>query len=130
MLHAFALQLKRGHELQLLGDLTLIRLQWIVHQRARLLGIVLFVWRPRTTSVASFGIRRSEARLLGLVITGGYGTLLGLLREVDAWITSGLQDLPDSPLYTVIPLWDGPGELVVNPYHPFRFEPFPFVDPA
>lgn len=50
--------------------------------------------------------------------------MLGLLHEriVDAWITSDLQDLPESPLYTVIPLWDWPGELVVNPCHPLAGE--------
>lgn len=120
MLHAFGLQLQRGYELQLLGDLTLIRLQRIVHQRARFLG-----HRFLGLEVTHF----IRGQLRNPLIRGwtfgpchhrGYGTLLGLLHEriVDAWISSDLPDLPDSPRYTVIPLWDWPGELLVNPCHP------------
>lgn len=124
VLRAFGLQLRRGPELQLLGDLTLIRLQRLVHQQARFLG-----HRPlrlEATHYIRAQLQRPPVRgwTLGPCHHRGYGTLLGLLQEriIDAWITSDLQDLPDSPCYTVIPLWDWPGELVVNPYHPLAGE--------
>lgn len=120
VLHAFGLQLRRGHEFQLLGDLTLIRLQRLVHQQARFLG-----HRPlRLEATHYIQGQLQEPPIKGWILGPchhrGYGTLLGLLQEriIDAWITSDLQDLPDSPGFTVIPLWDWPGELVVNPCHP------------
>ena len=38
VLHTFGLQLQRGNELVLSGELGLLRLQWVVHQHARYRG--------------------------------------------------------------------------------------------
>lgn len=124
VLNTFGLKLKRGHELRLQGDLRLLRLQRLVHQQARFFG-----HRPLRLEATHYVRQQLETPpidgwVLGPCHHRGYGTLLSLLQEriVDAWISSDLQDLPDSPEFTVIPLWEWPGELVVHPQHPLAFE--------
>mgnify|MGYP006283120989 CR=1 FL=1 len=50
--------------------------------------------------------------------------MLSMLQDriIDAWISSDLMDLPESPEFTVIRLWDWPGELIVNQDHPLAHE--------
>ena len=123
-LRLFGLKLKRGPEYQLLGDLTLLRLERLVHQLARFKG-----YRPLRLEATHY-IRHAlsqppmEDWILGPCHHRGYGTLLSLLQEriVDAWITSDLQDLPSSSEFAVILLWQWPGELVVHPRHPLAGE--------
>lgn len=124
VLRAFGLQLRRGQEFQLLGDLTLLRLQRLVHQQARFFGHRLLRLEATHYIRDQLQVPPIQGWALGPCHHRGYGALLGLLQEriIDAWITSDLQDLPDSPVYTVIPLWEWPGELVVNPYHPLAGE--------
>lgn len=79
VLHAIGLQLRRGYELQLLGDLTLIRLPRLVHQQARFLG-----HRPlrlEATHYIRAQLQNPSIRgwTLGPCHHRGYGTLLGLL---------------------------------------------------
>ena len=118
------LQLNREKEFVLVGDSTLLRLQRIVHQHARFLG-----HRPlRLDSTHYIRDQLTDPALQGWLLGPchhrGYGALLSLLEErvIDAWITSDLQDLPDSKAFAVIPLWEWPGELVVNNCHPLARE--------
>ncbi len=123
-LKAFKLKLQRGREFLLCGDQTLLRLQRLVHQQARFLG-----YRPLRLEATQY-VRRQLSHppipgwMLGPCHHRGYATLLSLLEDriVDAWVTSDLQDLPDHPRFQVIPLWDWPGELVVDPSHPLSGE--------
>jgi hypothetical protein len=124
VLNTFGLQIKRRREFQLTGDLTLLRLQRLVHQKARFLGHAPL--RLEATHYVRHQLTTPPIPgwILGPCHHRGYRTLLSFLEEriVDAWITSDLQDLPDSPEFTVIPLWEWPGELVVHPGHPLSSE--------
>ena len=123
-LKAFKLKLQRRYEFLLSGDQTLLRSQRFVHQQARFLG-----YRPLRLEATHY-IRRQltwppvPGWMLGPCHHRGYATLLALLEDriVDAWISSDLQDLPDHPRFEVIPLWDWPGELVVDSCHPLSGE--------
>lgn len=123
-LKAFKLNLQRGNEFRLCGDQTLLRLQRLVHQQARFLG-----YRPLRLEATHY-VRHQLSHppihgwMLGPCHHRGYAALLSLLEEriVDAWVTSDLQDLPDHPRFKVIPLWDWPGELVVDSCHPLSGE--------
>lgn len=123
-LQQFGLKLKRGPEYQLLGDLTLLRLQRVVHQQARFLGLRYL--RLEATHYIRHALSDPPIPgwMLGPCHHRGYEVLLSLLREriVDAWITSDMQDLPDSSEFAILPLWDWPGELVVHPCHPLAGE--------
>ena len=123
-LKAFGLKLIRGSEYQLLGDCSILRLERLVHQQARFLGRLPL--RLEATHYIREALSDPPIRgwSLGPCHHRGYSTFLGLLQEriVDAWITSDLQDLPDSREFAVIRLWDWPGELVVHPLHPLAGE--------
>jgi hypothetical protein len=123
-LKAFGLKLIRGQEFQLQGEQTLIGLQRIVHQHARFCN-----HRPLRLEATHYISSQLTSPpvpgwMLGPCHHRGYGTLLSLLqnRIIDAWVTSDLLDLPDSPVFTVFKLWEWPGELVVHPCHPLARE--------
>jgi DNA-binding transcriptional LysR family regulator len=123
-LKAFALKLVRKQEFQLTGDQGLLRLQRVVHQQARFCN-----HRPlrlEATHYISRQLTRPPVQgwMMGPCHHRGYGTLLSLLQEriIDAWVTSDLLDLPESPEFTVFKLWEWPGDLVVHPCHPLARE--------
>ncbi len=120
VMHTVGLQLKRANEVVLSGELDLLRLQRVVHQHARYRGA-----RPLRLEATHY-IRQQlnspslAGWMLGPCHHRGVGTLLSLLQErvIDAWITSDLHDLPEGPEFSVIKLWEWPGELVVHGAHP------------
>lgn len=125
-LKLFGLKLLRENELELWGNKALLRLQRLVHQQARFMGVSKRPLRLEATHYVRRQLERPALNgwQLGPCHHRGYGTLLALLEErvIDAWITSDLFDLPDAPHVAVIPLWEWPGELVVHPCHPLARE--------
>lgn len=125
-LKTFRLRIKRDSEYRLLGDQRLLLSQRYVHQQARFIGFGKLPLRLEATHYIRDFL--TDPSLLGWVLGPchhrGYGALLSMLNEriIDAWITSDLLDLPESSDYTVFRLWDWPGELVVNRYHPLAQE--------
>ena len=120
VLRTFGLRLQRASEVVLSGGLDLLRLQRVVHQHARYRGA-----RPLRMEATHY-IRQQLSSpalagwMLGPCHHRGIETLLALLKErvIDAWITSDLHDLPEGPEFSVIKLWEWPGELVVHGAHP------------
>lgn len=126
VLNTFRLKLKRGHEYSLGGDRWLLQNERYVHQLARFTRVSHRPLRLEATHYIHRQLVRPvmENWVLGPCHHRGYETLLSMLREriIDAWISSDVYDLPTSPEFTVIRLWDWPGELVVNPRHPLTQE--------
>lgn len=125
-LKTFALKLGRSHEFRLHGDQHLLRAERFVHQLARFRGASKRPLRLEATHYISHHLSKPAVQgwVLGPCHHRGYGTLLSMLQEriIDAWISSDLQDLPESPEFTVIELWEWPGDLIVNSHHPLTHE--------
>ena len=125
-LQAFDLKLGRSHEFRLHGDQCLLRAERYVHQLARFRGACKRPLRLEATHYICHHLRQPAVRgwMLGPCHHRGYGTLISMLQErvIDAWISSDLMDLPESPEFTVIRLWDWPGDLIVNQGHPLARE--------
>jgi hypothetical protein len=125
-LQVFDLKLRRNHEFRLHGDQRLLQAQRYVHQLARFIGASKRPLRLEATHYICNQLIKPAVPgwVLGPCHHRGYETLLSMLREriIDAWISSDLQDLPESPEFTVIRLWDWPGDLIVNHDHPLVHE--------
>lgn len=125
-LNTFDLKLGRSHEFRLHGDQRLLRAERYVHQLARFRRASKRPLRLEATHYISHHLSQPavEGWILGACHHRGYGTLLAMLQErvIDAWISSDLQDLPESPEFTVMRLWDWPGDLIVNQAHPLAGE--------
>ena len=122
VLNTFGLRLRRSHEFRLQGDLRFLQGERHVHQLARFRGVSKRPLRLEATHYICHHLSEPAIRgwVLGPCHHRGYGTLLSMLRDrlIDAWISSDLQDLPESAEFTVIRLWDWPGDLIVNHSHP------------
>lgn len=126
VLSTFDLRLRRTYEYRLHGDQSLLRAQRYVHQLARFRGASQRPLRLEATDYICHHLNEPVVPgwLLGPCHHRGHETLLSMLQEriIDAWITSDLQDLPESPEFTVVHLWDWPGDLIVNQGHPLACE--------
>lgn len=125
-LKALGIRLNRGQEFLIQGNKQLLRLERIVHQHARFLGVNKRPLRLEATHYVRRQLEQPAVQgwVLGPCHHRGYGTLLSMLQEriIDAWITSDLFDLPDDSAFRTFRLWDWPGELVVDACHPLAHE--------
>ena len=120
----FRLKIKRCNEYELVGDSTLLNMQRAIHQYVRFSGSDHILLRLDATHL----IRKLLLNpplvgwILGPCDHRGNEVMLSLLRNrvIDAYITSDLLGLPQSNIFSVILLWNWPGELHANSYHPLH----------
>ena len=125
-LKAFGLKLRRDHEYTLNGDQRLLESQRYVHQLARFSGISKRPLRLEATHYIAHQLRKPSIPgwLLGPCHHRGYSTLLAMLKQrvIDAWISSDILDAPKGPEFSLIRLWEWPGDLIADSNHPLAHE--------